>query len=241
MPRLNLKEDPFEGDLTQDATDRDVNAPPSLRDVGGGGGVSPVLLVIIILVVLAGGAFLLNHFGVIHLWGSKTTQLAGQLPEGDLPPPDWASEGESESTPTTQDPLLAPSTELPPPESAPEVQPPVRGQQAPAPAVVPPTATTKQQQRPSAATTPPPPKIVTSGSGSYTIQVSAWMTKQKAEAEAERLSAAGYTAFVQDAYVEGGQWYRVRVGHYATMEEAQQAANQLQPMMESQLWVARGK
>ena len=97
MPRLNLKEDPFEGDITQDSTDRNVNAPPSLRDVGGGGGVSPLLLIIIILVVLAGGVFLLNHFGIVHLWGSKTTQLADQLSESDLPPPDWASGEEGEA------------------------------------------------------------------------------------------------------------------------------------------------
>jgi DedD protein len=235
MPRLNLKEDPFEGDITQDSSDRDVNAPPSLRDVGGGGGVSPLLLIIIILVVLAGGAFLLNHFGVVHLWGPKTTQLAGQLPEGDLPPPDWAAGEESEPAETTQDPLLAPSTELPPPGATPEVRPPVKAQQTPAPAVTPP----KSSQP--ATSTPPPPSIVRSGTGSYTIQVSAWMTKQKAEAEAAKLSAAGYTAFVEDAYVGGGSWYRVRVGRYTTMEEAQQAAAQLQPIMESPPWVARVK
>ena len=80
---------------------------------------------------------------------------------------------------------------------------------------------------------------MTSGSGDYTVQVSAWMTQQKADEEASRLSAAGYTAFVEDGFVAGETWYRVRVGRYATMEEAQQAAAQLQPMMESQIWVAR--
>jgi len=233
MPRLNLKEDPFEGDLTQDSTDRNVNAPPSLRDVGGGGGVSPLLLVIIILVLLAGGAFLLNHFGVINLWGSKTTQIADQLPESDLPPPDWASGEEGEAT-ESQDPLLAPSTELPPPGTAPEVRPPVGAQQTPAPAVAPP-----RTRQPATSTPPPSLSIATSGTGDYTVQVSAWMTQQKADAEAAKLSAAGYTAFVEDAYVGGGNWYRVRIGRYATMEEAQQAAAQLQSMMESQLWVAR--
>ena len=233
MPRLNLKDDPFEGDLTQDSTDRNVNAPPSLRDVGGGGGVSPLLLVIIILVLLAGGAFLLNHFGVINLWGSKTTQIADQLPESDLPPPDWASGEEAEAT-ESQDPLLAPSTELTPPGTGPEVRPPVGAQQTPAASVAPPR--TSQ----STTSTPPPPlSIATSATGDYTVQVSAWMTQQKADAEAAKLSAAGYTAFVEDAYVGGGNWYRVRVGRYASVEEAQQAAAQLQSMMESQLWVAR--
>ena len=230
MPRLNLKEDPFEGDITQDATGSNVDSPPSLRDVGGGGGVSPVLLIIIILVVLAGGVFLLNHFGVIHLWGAKTTELA-QVSESDLPPPDWAAGEEGQTTTEAQDPLLAPSTELPPPETAPEVRPPVGAQQRPA--VVPPQST-----QPSIST-PPPASIGGSGTGEYTVQVSAWMTQQKADAEAAKLSAAGYTAFVEDASVGGESWYRVRVGRYATMQEAEQAAAQLQPMMESQLWVSR--
>lgn len=231
MPRLNLKEDPFEGDITQDGTDHNVEAPPSLRDVGGGGGVSPVLMIIIILVVLAGGVFLLNHFGVIHLWGSKTTELA-ELSESDLPPPDWASGEEAGTGAEVQDPLLAPSTELPPSEAAPEVRPPV-GAQSQSGAVVPPSS-----KQPSIST-PPARTITESGTGNFTVQVSAWMTQQKADAEAAKLSAAGYTAFVEDASVAGESWYRVRVGRYGTMEEAQQAAAQLQPMMESQLWVSR--
>jgi DedD protein len=65
------------------------------------------------------------------------------------------------------------------------------------------------------------------------------MNRAKADEEASKLTSAGYTAFVEDATVGGESWHRVRVGHYSTQQDAQEAAAQLQKMMEGVVWVAK--
>jgi cell division protein FtsN len=60
-----------------------------------------------------------------------------------------------------------------------------------------------------------------------------------ADREASRLSAAGMSAFVEDAVIAGENWYRVRVGRYGSSKEAKDAADQLAKSMEGQIWVAR--
>jgi hypothetical protein len=81
-----------------------------------------------------------------------------------------------------------------------------------------------------------PPSV---GGGKFTVQVSAWVTPSKANAEVQRLTEGGFDAFVEDAVVFGEKWYRVRVGHYTTEKEAALAASQLQQMLENGIWVAR--
>lgn len=85
----------------------------------------------------------------------------------------------------------------------------------------------------------PKPPVPSSTGGQYTVQVSAWMTPSKANEEVQRLTAAGFDAFVEDASVSGEMWYRVRVGRYTTEKEAASAASQLQQMLENGIWVAR--
>jgi cell division protein FtsN len=60
-----------------------------------------------------------------------------------------------------------------------------------------------------------------------------------AEKEASRLSAAGMSAFVEDAVIAGESWYRVRVGRYASSKEAKEAADQLAKSVDGQIWVAK--
>lgn len=56
----------------------------------------------------------------------------------------------------------------------------------------------------------------------YTIQVSSWREKSKADSEAAKLTAAGYNAFVIEANLPelDGRWFRVRVGYYDSVSEA---------------------
>lgn len=218
MPRLNLKDESAEGDSFQDS--ESTSAPPTLREVGsggGGGGLSPLILIFLIIAVLGLGVFALNHFGVIHLWGKKAVQVTEAFPEPVLTEP-------SLQEPTGQTPqggAPAPTTEAaaaPAVEQTPQITPPSR---EPAPR--------------STVTTAPPP----SGSGNFTIQVSSWASKAKAEAEAGRLSAAGHNAYVEEGMVGGTTWYRVRVGRYASEREAKEAIEKMQAGMETDLWVAR--
>jgi cell division protein FtsN len=53
--------------------------------------------------------------------------------------------------------------------------------------------------------------------------------------------AKGFDAYVQQADIpsKGGTWYRVRVGRYATQQDAEQLASQLAGLLEAGFWVDR--
>jgi cell division protein FtsN len=131
-------------------------------------------------------------------------------------------ESSTEAAPPTEgEEQIAPSTPLPETSQEPPVTPPA-GQE--------PSHASKT--RAAAASLPP------DGTGKYAIQVSAWETQAKANEEAARLTAAGYPAYVTEGFVEGETWYRVRVGHYATMGDAQAALRQLSGVADSEPWIA---
>ncbi|MDH4069788.1 MAG: SPOR domain-containing protein [Ignavibacteria bacterium] len=84
---------------------------------------------------------------------------------------------------------------------------------------------------------PKPP--VKSKTGSFTVQVSSWETKFKANDEMSRLTAANFDAFVEEGTVNGERWYRVRVGRYESRAEAATAAERLGRMLENGAWVTQ--
>ena len=228
MPRLNLKDDALDGESSPLDSDRNVAPPPTLRDVGGGGGrSSPLLLIVLIIFVLAAGVFALNYFKVIHLWGKKAPKVAEVMPEASTTLPEPAG--------TTDQGIVPPAEQgsdmNPAPTSATTMP-------EPTPTPTPTTATTPETTTPAVqkhkASTPPP-----SGTGNFTVQVSSWTNKGKAEAEASRLSAAGFSAFVEDAMIGGETWHRVRVGRYTSSKEAQEAASQVQKVAEDIVWVTK--
>jgi len=234
MPKLNLRDEGFEEESNPLDSDQSVAPPPTLREVGvsGGGGKSSTLLTaLLLLVVVAGGVFALNYFKVIHLWGKRTARITNEAISDQLPPPEMPAAAAStdqganpapagESTPTPE-PNVEPSATAAPPTAVPS---------AAAPAPSRPTRAAEQAPK----FVPPP-----SGSGNYTVQVSSWTSKDAADREASRLTAAGLSAFVEDAVIAGENWYRVRVGHYASSKDAKDAADQLARSMEGQIWVAK--
>jgi len=86
-----------------------------------------------------------------------------------------------------------------------------------------------------------PPQVVVDAEGKFTVQVSSWQTRRRAERDAQRFSAKGFTAYVQSADLPelGGTWYRVRVGGFATRNEARAMAEQLAELLESGYWLDR--
>jgi cell division protein FtsN len=241
MPKLNLKDDGFEEEQNPLDADDTMAPPPTLREVGGGGDGSEksnVLLIVLLIVgVLAIGVFGLNYFKVIHLWGKRAPKVTAQI-DNTLPLPE-PNQG----------------TNVPPPEAT---QTPTSGENASTtPAVTPttttspepslestPATTTPASTQPSTTSSTPTPKFVppaSSGTGSYTVQVSSWTSKALAEKQASRLTEAGMSAFVEDVVIAGENWYRVRVGHYTTSKEAKDVADQLSRSLEGRIWVARMK
>jgi cell division septation protein DedD len=69
----------------------------------------------------------------------------------------------------------------------------------------------------------------TAAEGQYTVQLSSWMSKAKAQAFASRFARAGIPAFISTE----GHVHRVCTGHFATMEAATANAETLVPMLES--------
>lgn len=61
----------------------------------------------------------------------------------------------------------------------------------------------------------------------YSFQVSSWKNKAKAESEASKLKREGHEAFITEGSVRGQIWYRVRIGHFNSLEETEQYMRKL--------------
>lgn len=65
-----------------------------------------------------------------------------------------------------------------------------------------------------------PDMTTTSPTTSWSVQVTAFQSKDDAERMASELAGQGYAAFVVSGQVKGKTWHRVRVGTYESKEEA---------------------
>jgi len=86
--------------------------------------------------------------------------------------------------------------------------------------------------------------IVAEENGMYTIQVSAWRTRSKAEREARRFRDLGLEARVESADLPelGGRWYRVRIGHFAGVTDAKDFWHaELQAVVDNDIWIDSAK
>ena len=99
----------------------------------------------------------------------------------------------------------------------------------PAPAVAPPTTEdeTPDEEPETAAAPNPPPRALPPGAKPYNIQIEAVMDKSGADEMVSRLRDLGYNAQESKVALNGQTWYRVRVGPYASAEEATAAQNEL--------------
>lgn len=91
---------------------------------------------------------------------------------------------------------------------------------------------TVEEKKPEQVVTVKPPKVSKPApreGRSYIIQVASFQDKKLADAFASNLRSKGYNAFVERAFVEwkGGNWYRVRVGFFDSIERANEVAEKL--------------
>jgi len=61
----------------------------------------------------------------------------------------------------------------------------------------------------------------------YNIEIKGVMDKDGADAMVDRLTALGYPSYEVSTEIEGETWYRVRVGPYASEDQAKVAQEQL--------------
>jgi cell division protein FtsN len=168
-------------------------------------------------------------------------------------PPAAGQQPRAESDLTFYDTLVAggsPPAEkrpaaVPPPPTPPRAQP--QAATPPAPAVAPPAppaavATAPapsggaDAHPPAAAATPPSPADATapatapppsSPTGGWTVQANPTRDLPEAQSLAKVLRGRGYDAVVVRVRRDGDTWYRVRVGRYATSEQATQMMQRL--------------
>ena len=73
--------------------------------------------------------------------------------------------------------------------------------------------------------------------GFYTIQLSSWRTRSKADMQAKYYQGLGLEAYVQRAEIPGmGTWFRVRVGRYSVLSDAKATAEALVNIRPDELW-----
>jgi len=72
-----------------------------------------------------------------------------------------------------------------------------------------------------------PPRALPPGAKPYNIQIEAVMDKSGADEMVSRLKTLGYNAQETKIALNGGVWYRVRIGPYASAEEATAAQDRL--------------
>jgi cell division septation protein DedD len=77
------------------------------------------------------------------------------------------------------------------------------------------------------------------GGGRIAVQVGAFKTRSEADALARRLSGRGYAVYVMPPTDDGKNVYRVRVGNYASTDEAQRVSARLTSQEKLKPWVIR--
>lgn len=65
------------------------------------------------------------------------------------------------------------------------------------------------------------------GIGKYTVQIAAFSSQEEAEKKVQELKAQKFDSFSTETTIKGHQWYRVNVGLFATIKEAQSQKAQL--------------
>jgi len=179
-----------------------------------GGGFGRVLVIVLALAVVLVALYMANEYGLLNLWGKKsapeTAQQQPTFPEEPFQEP--------QATPETTTVAFASKQPPKPAEQLVEVKP---------------------QPRASEKSRAPEPGDVSRMSGTYTIQASAWKDRATADDQATRLVRAGLPAFVEELRLGDSVWYTVRVGKYASSQEARAALGDMPREIQDQFWIDR--
>jgi len=139
----------------------------------------------------------------------------------------------------------APKVETPKPAAKPApVQAAVVPPAVKAPAAKPATAQAAVVPAPVVPTPTPAPTAVattapSTAGGKIAVQVGAFNTRREADALAKRLSGRGYAVYVMNPTSDGKNVFRVRVGNYASADEAQRISAKLTSQEKLKPWITR--
>jgi DedD protein len=80
--------------------------------------------------------------------------------------------------------------------------------------------------------------LPTSDAGSFVVQVGSYRDERVAQAQIIKMKTYGYDAWVETADIPGkGRYYRVRVGGFQTMADAERVAKSLSAALGAECWV----
>ena len=225
MPNFNLK-----GDAGKPAA-KPVGESPRMKD-SGGGAMKTIVMVLFAVVILGGGAFFLNKAGIIKLWGKKPVQqaLVQHVEFADssevLTQADTAGMVQfsgKEGAKLQQVPAKATQEKQQPASKKNPTTPPIAKQ---AIAATPKQPASAKQNAPASKHQPAASSVV--GTGAYSIQLSSWASREKAEMEVAVLKQKGHPAFMQECFVSGmGHRYRVNVGRFPSEAAAHESAKKM--------------
>jgi cell division protein FtsN len=123
---------------------------------------------------------------------------------------------------------LAPAIGEMPPAAGPSPATVARLKPPPAPAVNPPASDEDSDDDSETSSAPAaPPRALPPGAKPYNIQIEAVMDKSGADEMVARLKSLGYNAQEMKVALNGQTWYRVRIGPYASADEATAAQDRL--------------
>ena len=215
MPDLNLIDDEGLNDDMPEGAEEVV-----AEGGGGGGGATKVILIIlVVLIVLLGGVYLLNTFGIIHLWGTKQTQVMTVEEQFPYDESAFAEQPTDTSWMTEQAPQsdIALLETTPLDESGQQPQGMAQDQVQTLPFEELPA------EKPAGEAAEQPKASLKDMKGDFTVQVVAYREEEKAKKILSNLEFAGYPAFIEKVQMKGGDWYTVRIGKYATRTAAREA------------------
>ena len=243
MPDLNLID---EGGF-EDVPEAPVT-PPAKKGVksshggSGGGSGKTIILAVLILFLAAAAVYFLNQRGYIKLWGKKhapvvavteeqfpsenATQPAQAPPQADTnevalldnttPIDEKADAGKQSEAMKQTEPVKDPEAVTEPAKKAAE----------------PSAKKSKAVKKNEVVMETEPSAKLSDMKGEFTIQVITYREKSRAIETAKNLEFSGYPSFVEKIPMKGGDWYTVRIGHYASRDDAKKAvmsfAEQLQ-------------
>lgn len=205
-------------------------------EIKAGGGI----LILLALVGLSGAVFALGLIAGYEMRQSQPdlSQVASTYP---LPNPPEKPPPVSEMSPPQPSPAVASAPSAPPvsikPAAIGEAHPAARPSPAAVARIRPPAAAPAANPSASDEDTDDdsdeaeapavPPHALPPGAKPYNIQIQAVMDKSGADEMVARLKALGYNAQEVKTALNGGVWYRVRVGPYASADEASAAQDRL--------------
>lgn len=227
MPDLNLID---EGGFEEPSeTPETPVAPPAKKSVkkSSGGSGTTIVLVVLCLAIIAGAAYYLNMKGIVKIWGKKQQPIA-QMQEEQFP-----QEINAQPAQVPVDTNAVQLLDTAPVEEKAEVAKPSEGVKEPEPNVTePPAKKAKPGKKTEAVVETESSSKLSEMKGEFTVQVIAYREKSRAVETAKNLEFSGYPSFVEKIPMKGGDWYTVRIGHYASRDEAKKAvlsfAEQLQ-------------